>query len=403
MAAARSTWSPCGLSMLSTITPFGERGKGHRYAATCTWFVLGATAGGLALGAVAAGLAALVAASGASALSLGVAALVAVLVAGVSDTGVAGARLPVHYRQVNERWLDAYRPWVYGSGFGFQIGCGLATYITTAAVYLTVVLAALTAGPAVALVVGVAFGLVRGLAVTLTRHVRSPGALLSFHQRFAALLPWADRAVLATLILAAVGLALMVGAVPATVALLAVGAGAATVRLVAQSPSAAAVGTASDELVSAESVTDETVADTASPSTPGDAVPSAVPSGAGAVAGAGSGRLSRQRREGPSREASTTRPTTDSVRPAACVSCEPSWPISPNHRCSSRKRSMPHSTMPTPSTMPAGARGAAAAAMVDPSEAMDGVLPRSHRSTRRRMPKMAKSSMAWKIGTGRTF
>ncbi len=64
---------------------------------------------------------------------------------------------------------------------------------------------------------------------------------------------------------------------------------------------------------------------------------------------------------------------------------------------------MPHSTMPTPSTMPDGARGAAPAAMVDPSEAMDGALARSHRSTRRRMPKMAKSSMAWKIGTGRTF
>ena len=239
VAAARSTWSPCGLSMLSTITPFGERGKGHRYAATCAWFVLGATAGGLALGAVAAGLAALVAASGASAMSLGVAALVAVLVTGVSDTGLAGARLPVHYRQVNERWLDAYRPWVYGSGFGFQIGCGLATFITTAAVYLTVVLAALTAGPAVALVVGVAFGLVRGLAVALTRHVRTPAALLSFHQRFAALLPWADRAVLATVILAAVGLALMVGAVPATVAILAVGAGAALVRLAGQRSSAA--------------------------------------------------------------------------------------------------------------------------------------------------------------------
>ena len=70
-AAVRSTWSPCGLSMLSTITPFGERGKGHRYAATCAWFVLGATAGGLALGALAAGLAASVRATGASATALG--------------------------------------------------------------------------------------------------------------------------------------------------------------------------------------------------------------------------------------------------------------------------------------------------------------------------------------------
>ena len=42
--AVRSTWSPCGLSMLSTITPFGERAKGHSYRATAAWFVFGAVA-----------------------------------------------------------------------------------------------------------------------------------------------------------------------------------------------------------------------------------------------------------------------------------------------------------------------------------------------------------------------
>ena len=45
-AAVRSTWSPCGLSMLSTITPMGERGRGHRYRATAAWFVVGAVLGG---------------------------------------------------------------------------------------------------------------------------------------------------------------------------------------------------------------------------------------------------------------------------------------------------------------------------------------------------------------------
>ncbi len=205
----------------------------------------------------------------------------------MSDTGLAGARLPVHYRQVNERWLDAYRPWVYGSGFGFQIGCGLATYITTAAVYLTVVLAALTAGPAVALGVGVVFGLVRGLAVTLTRHVRTPDALLAFHQRFAALLPWADRAVLATVLVAAVGLGLEVGAVPATLAILAVGAGTALVRLVGQRSS-----------VDSDGRRPRRRWPTRTASSPAVVGPSAVPSGAvaGSGAGAGSGRLSRQRR-----------------------------------------------------------------------------------------------------------
>ena len=41
-AAARSTWSPCGLSMLSSITPLAERSRGHRFGVTATWFVLGA-------------------------------------------------------------------------------------------------------------------------------------------------------------------------------------------------------------------------------------------------------------------------------------------------------------------------------------------------------------------------
>ena len=91
-------------------------------------------------------------------------AVVATSTALVSDTGLAGFRIPVHHRQVNERWLDAYRPWVYGAGFGFQIGCGVATYITTATVYLTVVLAGLTGRPLAALGVGLVFRQVPSLA-----------------------------------------------------------------------------------------------------------------------------------------------------------------------------------------------------------------------------------------------
>jgi MFS family permease len=192
--AVRSTWSPCGLSMLSTITPFGERAKGHSYRATASWFVVGGTVGGATLGGVAALLAAVVRGWGRSPATLGLCALAATLIAVVSDTGAAGVRLPIHRRQVNERWLDRYRPWVYGAGFGWQIGTGLATYITTAAVYLMVVLAALTGDPLVALGVGVLFGLLRGLAVLLTRRLRDPAELLAFHRRFASAGPRAGRA-----------------------------------------------------------------------------------------------------------------------------------------------------------------------------------------------------------------
>ena len=149
-AAIRSTWSPCGLSMLSTITPIGERGRNHRYASTAAWFILGATLGGATLG-----LGAAVLAAGVGALDLSpeaalgaTAVLAAVTIA--SDLNVGGFRLPSHTRQVNESWLDEFRSWVYGGGFGWQIGVGLATYVTTAAVYLMIAMAALTGDPLVA-------------------------------------------------------------------------------------------------------------------------------------------------------------------------------------------------------------------------------------------------------------
>ena len=148
-AAVRSTWSPCGLSMLSTITPFGERSRGHRYAVTASWFVAGSVLGGLTLGGLAAGLAAAVAATGVSADSAWLAGAVA-LAAGVTtaiDADVFGEVIPIWRRQVNDQWLARYRSWVYGVGFGWQIGVGVATYIMTAAVFLVVLLAAVSARP----------------------------------------------------------------------------------------------------------------------------------------------------------------------------------------------------------------------------------------------------------------
>lgn len=195
-AAVRSTWSPCGLSMLSTITPFGERAKGHSYGATSAWFVAGATAGGATLGLLMAVSALVVRELHPTDAVVGVVALAAGLLAMASDAGVAGFRLPIHRRQVNERWLDHFRPSVYGIGFGWQIGTGLATYITTAAVYLMIVLGALTGRPAVALTVGIGFGLLRGTAVLLTRRLVDPPGLRAFHRRFFAAGPVVGRVVL---------------------------------------------------------------------------------------------------------------------------------------------------------------------------------------------------------------
>src|SRR5260370_42137330 len=63
-AAVRSTWSPCGLSMLSQLTPVAEAGRQQKFARTAAWFMIGAGLGGLSLGAVIALGAAAVAAIG---------------------------------------------------------------------------------------------------------------------------------------------------------------------------------------------------------------------------------------------------------------------------------------------------------------------------------------------------
>jgi hypothetical protein len=183
-AAVRSTWSPCGLSMLASITPLAELGRGHRFRSTAWWYVAGSVLGGVTLGLCVAALTV-----GVNALSLTsrqsiVVAFVASAVAVMSDIGVGRFHLPVHHRQVNERWLDTFRPWVYGAGFGWQIGTGLATYIMTAAVYLMLVLSALTGQPWLGVVFGGLFGLVRGWSVWLGRHSTSTEALTEFHRRF---------------------------------------------------------------------------------------------------------------------------------------------------------------------------------------------------------------------------
>jgi hypothetical protein len=185
-AALRSTWSPCGVSMLSTLVPLAEQGRGNRWGVTATWFIAGSTIGGVLFGMLAAPAAALL--DGAD-LSVTTAALVAAgvaLVAIAADQRVLGFRLPGHTRQVNEDWLAIYRPWVYAGGFGLQIGIGVATFTVTAGVYVTLVYAALVADPAAAVLVGTVFGLTRGLVVLLGAPLDEPARMRSFHRRFEA-------------------------------------------------------------------------------------------------------------------------------------------------------------------------------------------------------------------------
>jgi hypothetical protein len=79
---------------------------------------------------------------------------------------------------VNEEWLGRYRGWVYGAGFGFQLGLGVATIVATAAVYSLLVVAALTGSPAAGAILGATFGLLRAVPVAAAGRVRSPDTVL---------------------------------------------------------------------------------------------------------------------------------------------------------------------------------------------------------------------------------
>ncbi|HJQ95832.1 MAG TPA: hypothetical protein VJ935_09030 [Acidimicrobiia bacterium] len=184
VTAVRSTWSPCGVSMLSVITPLQEQGRGNRFRATAIWFLLGATAGGAVLGGSMAILAEGWQRLGAGEEAALVITSLGAMLAVVSDGRLFGVQLPGHDRQVNERWLDQYRSWVYGAGFGWQIGVGLATYIMTAGLYLLIVVAAVGASPSGALIIGAVFGIVRGLAVFAAGDVTTLESLNDLHRRF---------------------------------------------------------------------------------------------------------------------------------------------------------------------------------------------------------------------------
>ena len=176
-AAVRGLWSPCGLSMLSSLNPLSETARGHRFALTAAWYVLGAVVGGAVLGAGCAAAAFGLAQAGLSTAWTWALVLAVAAVAVVSDSRVVPIALPVHPRQVDERWLVTYRRWIYAGGYGVQIGSGFATYIMSAAVYLTAALAVLTGRPADAFGVGLVFGLVRGLTVLVTVRARTPERL----------------------------------------------------------------------------------------------------------------------------------------------------------------------------------------------------------------------------------
>ena len=107
--------------MLTSISPLGERARGNRWSVTVLWLGLGAVAGGAAVGAALGALG-----------QISVGGMWAAMSGSCCWPWPAPARRPGTCRvggspavaSVNEDWLVAYRSWVYGAGFGVQLGAG---------------------------------------------------------------------------------------------------------------------------------------------------------------------------------------------------------------------------------------------------------------------------------------
>ncbi len=166
--------------MLTSISPLGERARGNTYVVTVSWLTLGAIAGGACVGAVVAAVGYGLGFPGWSVewrLALLAIAAMTAAIWDLSKLSLGG------HRQVNEDWLTAFRGWVYGGGFGLQLGSGVATVINTALVPLFLLTALLGAGVMQGLVIGATFGGVRGLSVLANRGVRSAADLRVLHRR----------------------------------------------------------------------------------------------------------------------------------------------------------------------------------------------------------------------------
>jgi len=166
--------------MLASITPLGERGRHSHWPVTVTAFALSAAAAGALAGALLGALGSLLPSGFGAHARLAVLglALLAAVALDASGVGVPGPR-----RQVDERWLDRYRGWVYGVGYGSQLGVGIVTVVTSAATYVAL-LAAVLAGRAGTgtLIVG-SYGALRGLTPLLAAGVRTPVQLGALHGR----------------------------------------------------------------------------------------------------------------------------------------------------------------------------------------------------------------------------
>src|SRR6185437_13390920 len=163
--------------MLASITPLGERSRGFSWGVTASAFAVGAVGAGALAGAALGALGSL-APSGTWRDTAGLAAIVVALAVDVTPLR---RHLPTTRRQVNEDWMARYRGWVYGVAFGAQLGTGVVTVVTSAAVYAAALGTLLAGSVGAGAVIGAAFGAVRALSLLPARRVIDPADLVRLH------------------------------------------------------------------------------------------------------------------------------------------------------------------------------------------------------------------------------
>jgi hypothetical protein len=191
-AGLTGTWSPCGLSMVDSLSEAGARAGRWARAA----FAAGALAGGVV---TFGGLALLGAGLSGSGVAVALAAGVAAVAATMEAAGVGVA--PRIRRQVPERWRREMPLPAAAALYGGLLGLGFTTFVMTWAVWALAAVCLLLGSPAVGVVAGLAFGAGRAIPVialssrrsgaggdALARMIAGPGPLRRARTADAALL-----------------------------------------------------------------------------------------------------------------------------------------------------------------------------------------------------------------------
>ena len=154
-AGVAGTWSPCGFSMIETIS-----GPRRRVGLSCAAFAVGASAGGVATF----GLLGLVGAV------LDVHAPVAIAVVGAiaAAAEARGLRIaPQIRRQVPEHWRRVLPLPVAALLYGILLGAGFTTFVYTFALWALAAVVVLLGAPLSGVLAGLAFGAGRALPVAV--------------------------------------------------------------------------------------------------------------------------------------------------------------------------------------------------------------------------------------------